>query len=181
LAPPRKPPEPGQTHPIHLRFPPDVFERITAKAKASGIPINRVVINEVAQHPYLEQQAKLGELIGHMENTLARYGSRFTNTELSESILQAVDEILAAQTPGDREAPIDKLRIFRGAILKIEREAAQAEREQQAARIALLEGQLAAIEALPDSSIAKDEIPGRRRMIEQLKQAAAFNAARERE
>ena len=108
-----------------------------------------------------------------METILARYGSRFTNTELSESILQAVDEILAAATPAEREAPIDKLRIFRGAMLRSKRDAAKLEREELVARIGLLERQLAEIEALPDSAIAKDEIPGRRRMIEDLKRAAA--------
>lgn len=172
MAPPRKPPEPGRTHPIYLRFPTDVFERIDAKAKANGIPINRVVINEVAAHPYLERQAHLSEVVRDMETILARYGSRFTTTELSESILQAVDEILAAPTPAERDAPIDKLRIFRGAMLRSKRDAAKMEREELLARIALLERQLAEIEALPDSDIA-NEIPGRRRMIEDLKRAAA--------
>ena len=183
MAPPRKPPEPGKTHPIHLRFPTDVFERIDAKAKANGIPINRVVINEVAQYPYLDRQAHLAEVVADMETILARYGSRITRTDLSERLLQAVDEILAAQTPAELEAPIDKLRIFRGAILKGEREAAKAEREQLAARIALLQRQIAAVETLPDSAIAKDGLPHRRRDLERLErdlERADLNVANQR-
>ena len=97
--------------------------------------------------------------------------------------MQAVDEILAAQTPSDLDAPIGKLRLVRGAMLDLKSETAKAEREELAARIALLERQLAAIEALPDIDIAKDEIPGRRSRLEGLKrdlQRASLNAANQR-
>ena len=103
MAPPRKPPEPGRTHPIHLRFPTDVFERIDAKAKANGIPINRVVINEVAAHPYLERQAHLSEVVRDMErSSRALRLARFTTTELSESILRL--SMRSWQAPNARRA-----------------------------------------------------------------------------
>jgi hypothetical protein len=181
VAQPKKPAEAGRSHPVHLRFPTDVFERLTAKAKAFGIPINRVVINEAAQYPTLERVAHLGESVRHMDNLLARYGSRFIQTELSEQLLAAVDEIIAAQTSAERDAPIDKLRIFRSAMLRDKREATKLEREELVARIALLERQLAAIEALPESSLDRDEIPGRRRIIADLKRAVALNAPTRRE
>jgi hypothetical protein len=44
-------------------LPTDVFERVEAKAKETGWPLNRVIINELAAFPGLEKQAKLGELI----------------------------------------------------------------------------------------------------------------------
>jgi hypothetical protein len=47
VAPPRKPSEPGRTHPIHLRLPTPVFERIDAKAKAHLLPMNRTIVDEL--------------------------------------------------------------------------------------------------------------------------------------
>ena len=85
MAPPRKPPEPGQTSRVYLRLPPDVYERIEAKAKSEGHPFNRILINELTLFPYLDRQARLGELVRDMENVLARYGSRITLTETRRS------------------------------------------------------------------------------------------------
>jgi hypothetical protein len=181
LAPPRKPPEPGQTHPIHLRFPPDVFERITAKAKAAGIPINRVVINEVAHYPWLEMQQGFGESLGDMKVTLAQYGARLTVASLSESILRAIDEIIAAPTAVERNAPLDKLKVLRAAMVKHEREVAKMELEQLTAHVALMERQLAALEALPDNDIRKDAVPHRRADVERLRAAVALNTSGKRE
>jgi hypothetical protein len=175
LAPPRKSSVPGQTHPIHLRFPTDVFARIDAKAKAGGIPINRVIINEIAHYPFLEMQQGFGESLGDMKTTLAEYGSRLAVTSLNEGVLRAIDELIAAPTAVERNAPLDRLRLLRAGMIKHEREVAKMELEQLSAHIALLERQVAAIEALPDSDMRKDELPGRRREVERLHGAAALN------
>jgi hypothetical protein len=181
LAPPRKPSVPGQTHPIHLRFPTDVFERIDAKAKAAGIPINRVIINEAAHYPFLERQWGFGELLGDMKTTLAQYGARLTVASLNENILRAIDEIITAPTAVERNAPLDKLRVLRGAMVKHEREVAKMELEQLTAHLALMERQVAALEALPDSDIHKDGLPHRRADVERLKAAVAINTPGKRE
>jgi hypothetical protein len=104
-----------------LRLPTDVFERVEAKAKETGWPLNRVIINELAAFPGLEKQAKLGELIRDMEVILAQYGSRITLAELSEPLLRAVDDVLAAKGDGERQARLDKLRVLRTVTLKHER------------------------------------------------------------
>jgi len=99
-----------------------VFRRIEAKAKdETGWPLNRVIINELAAFPDLEKQAKLGELIRDMEVVLAQYGSRITLAELSEPLLRAVDDVLAAKADGERQARLDKLRVLRTVMLKNER------------------------------------------------------------
>jgi hypothetical protein len=123
MAPPRKKRRaPGEGHPVHLRLPTDVFRRIEAKAKdETGWPLNRVIINELAAFPDLEKQAKLGELIRDMEVVLAQYGSRITLAELSEPLLRAVDDVLAAKADGERQARLDKLRVLRTVMLKNER------------------------------------------------------------
>jgi hypothetical protein len=172
--------EPGKSHAVHLRFPTDVFERITAKAKASGRPINRVIIDEAAAHPFLEMQQGFGESLNDMKTTLAQYGARLTVAALSESVLQAIDEILAAPTAIERNAPIDKLRVLRNAMLKSKRETARMELEQLTAHLASMERQLSSLEALPARDIRRDEIPGCQREVERLKGAVALNTPEQR-
>jgi hypothetical protein len=169
--------EPGKSHAVHLRFPTDVFERITAKAKASGRPINRVIIDEAAAYPFLEMQQ---ESLNDMKTTLAQYGARLTVAALSESVLQAIDEILAAPTAIERNAPIDKLRVLRNAMLKSKRETARMELEQLTAHLASMERQLSSLEALPARDIRRDEIPGCQREVERLKGAVALNTPEQR-
>ena len=173
LSPPRKPPEPGDRRQVFVRLPEDVATRIDAKAKAMRLPFNRIVINELAEHPYLEMQRGLDETLHDMKITLAQYGARLTVTSLSEGMLQAIDEIIAAPTAADRDAPLDKLRVLRSAMIKQWRQVTKMEREQQAAHIALMERQLAAVEKLPDGNILRDGIPGSRDRIEDLKRAQA--------
>jgi hypothetical protein len=180
MAPSRKPPEPGSAPRLNIRLPLDVFERVAAKAKAEGRPINRVVINELAAFPHLDRQNDFDQSVSTMKNLLARHGARLTATELNGDLLQALDAALAARTAGQLEPQLDRLRVIRGALLENERQVAKDEREQLAAQIKLLERQIAAIEALPDSAIVKDELPGRRREIERLQRAAAINAAADR-
>ncbi|TYL93438.1 hypothetical protein FXB40_21650 [Bradyrhizobium rifense] len=118
MAPPRKKRRPGEGHPVHLRFPTDVFEWIEAETKEKGWPLNRVIINEMAAIPYLKKQAKLGELIRDMEVILADYGSRLTLADLGEPMLRAVDQLLAAKTDSERQIQLDRLRVLRSAMLK---------------------------------------------------------------
>ncbi|MCA1390767.1 hypothetical protein I6F20_17005 [Bradyrhizobium sp. IC3123] len=98
------------------------MKRIDVKTKETGWPINRVVINELAAFPNLEEQAKLGSLIRDMEVILARYGSRITLADLGEPLLRAVDELLAAKTDGELQARLDKLRVLRAAMVKTAKE-----------------------------------------------------------
>jgi hypothetical protein len=123
MAPPRKKRRLGEGHPVHLRFPTDVFERIESEAKEKGWPLNRVIINEMASIPHLKKQAKLGELIRDMEVILAEHGAQFTLAKLGEPLLQSVDDLLAAKSDSERQARLDKLRVLRSAMLKNERTA----------------------------------------------------------
>jgi hypothetical protein len=118
MAPPRKKRRAaGEGHPLHLRLPSDVMKRIEAKTKEKGWPLNRVIINELAAFPDLDQLATLGERIADMEVILDRYGSRITWLDLSEEMLNAVDAVLKADGSA-REAAIDKLSLVRRAMLK---------------------------------------------------------------
>jgi hypothetical protein len=103
-----------------MRLPPDVFERIEAKAKRERRPLHRILVDELALFPHLDRQARLGKLVRDMETVLARYGSRITVTELSEALLQAVDEVLAARTDGQLQAQLDGLGMIRRAMLESE-------------------------------------------------------------
>jgi hypothetical protein len=106
-----------------LRLPPDVSERIEAKAKAEGRPQNRIIINELAAYPMLERQRTFGQLIDEMEIVLARYGSRITLADLGEPVLRAVDEVLEAKTDAELQPKLDKLRVLRSTMLKLEQQA----------------------------------------------------------
>jgi hypothetical protein len=59
--------------------------------------------------------------VGHIDNLLARYGTRITWLDLSEQLLSAVDGVLHAQG-GAQQAAIDKLRIVRNAMTKPEKQ-----------------------------------------------------------
>ena len=97
MAPPRKKrTAPGEWHPVHVRLPSDVFERIDAKAKDEGRPFNRVIINELAAFPDLDRQAKLGQLINGMEVILARYEARTIIADLSDELLHTLRDVVKA-------------------------------------------------------------------------------------
>jgi hypothetical protein len=174
MAPPRKPAEPGRGHPVYLRLPTDVFERIEAKAKAEARPFNRITINELAAFPRLEREAKLGELIRDMETVLARYGSRIAQAELGEALLQAADEILAARSQAELQPLLDRMRVVRRTMLEMERQVARGERERLVDHIKRVERQIEAIEALPESAHAKDDLPGLRDELSRLQRSAAL-------
>jgi hypothetical protein len=62
-----------------------------------------------------------------MESVLARYGSRITVTELSEALLLAVDEALAAETDAQLQLQLERLRVIRRTMLESERRVATLE------------------------------------------------------
>jgi hypothetical protein len=125
MAPPRKKRRaPGEGHPVHLRLPTDVFERIETKTKEKGWPFNRVIINELASIPYLEQQAKLGELTRDMEVVLAQYGARIATANLTDELLRTLREMLKADDANNAsmlQAKVAKVRVILAAMEKRER------------------------------------------------------------
>lgn len=120
MAPPRqtRPLRPGR--PVHLRLPDDVFERLEAKAKSEGRPINRMVIDELSRIPILEAQTQLAKIVRTMENVLARYGARIVTADLETQLLRALDRALAAESAGQLQAQLDALRVLRSAMLNRE-------------------------------------------------------------
>jgi hypothetical protein len=126
MAPHRKKTAPGPSREFKLRIPGDVSDRLIAKAKLTGWPQNRVIINELADYPRLERRSTEMDLAVEMENTLARYGSRIVMLELSEKLLAAVDEFLMSG-PSTPEA--DKLRIARNAMIRFEAAQKKSKRE----------------------------------------------------
>jgi hypothetical protein len=117
MAPPRKKqPTPGQGREYKIRLPEDVAQRIEAKAKVEGRPQNRIIINELASVPDLEQTHKLAALVEHMEVVIARYAAQITSHDLSDRLLSAVDAVLNAQG-GALTAAIEKLRVVRAGLL----------------------------------------------------------------
>ena len=106
-----------------LRLPPDVSERIEAKAQEEGRPQNRVIINELADYPDLLQYRDLAYQVGEMRNVLAAYGSRVALAEFSKPMLQAIDAVLAAKTDSELQSRLDRLRVLRTAMIKTERAA----------------------------------------------------------
>jgi Arc-like DNA binding dprotein len=101
-----------------LRLPPDVSERIEKKAEQEGRPQNRVIINELADYPDLLKYRDFAYYVTEMRNVLAAYGSRITLADLGESLVQAVDSVLSAQTDGELHSRLDRLRVLRAAMLK---------------------------------------------------------------
>jgi hypothetical protein len=108
---------PGHGREFKIRLPEDIAWRIEGKAKDKEWPLNRVIINELAAYPDLEQVGVLAETVGDMEVILAHYSARITWQDLSDKLLSAVDAVLKAQG-GALQAAIDQLRVVRAAMLK---------------------------------------------------------------
>lgn len=171
VAPPRKEIRaPGQGHPVHLRLPEDIFARIEAKAKAEGRPFRRIVINELAEQPYLAMQVKLSELIGTLETLMAKYTMRLEATGLNEDLVTIVDGMLAERADSMQlQARLDQLATTRRAMLELESQAVEMQRKQLGAHMRLLAEQIAAMDALPDGNPHKDVGAGRREQLERLR------------
>lgn len=172
MAPPRKQVRaPGEFHPVHLGLPDDVFTRIEAKAKAEGRPFRRIIINELAEHPYLAMQAKLAELLGHLETLMAKYSMRLTSIGVNEELVKIVDGMLAERANGVQlQARLDQLATIRRAMLELERQAVEVQRKQLGAHMRLLAEQIAAMDALPDGDLHKSP-DGHREHLERLRRA----------
>ena len=121
MAPPRKKsPPPGQGREYKIRLPEDIAQRIEAKAKDEQRPQNRIIINELAAFPDLEQTRNLAMLVRDMEVVVARYAAQITTHDLADALLKAVDAVLAAQG-GTLPAAIEKLRVTRTGMLALDR------------------------------------------------------------
>jgi len=116
MAPPRRKSVPGQGREYKIRLPEDVAERIEAKAKHEQRPQNRIIINELAAFPDLEQTHKLATLVRDMEVVVARYAAQITSHDLTDALLKAVDAVLATQG-GALSAAIETLRVVRTGML----------------------------------------------------------------
>jgi hypothetical protein len=132
MAPPRRKrvTTPGEYRDYKIRLPEDVAQRIEAKAKGEQRPQNRVIINELAAFPDLEEVGKLARHVGHIEVLLARYASQLTSHDLSDQLLAAVDAALKADG-GALQAAVEKLRVVRAGMLAHERTTKRAGREPQ--------------------------------------------------
>ena len=100
-----------------LRLPPDVSAWVAQRAKDTGWPQNRVIINGLASLDYLEKLRDIGALYEDMKVWNARQSARVSWLELSEELLNAVDAVLKSQGAA-REAAIDQLSVIRTAMLK---------------------------------------------------------------
>src|SRR6476469_5764381 len=86
MAPPRRKREKANERRFFkVGLPNDIAQRIEAKAKAEGRPQNRIIINDLARIPYLEQFEKLAEQVSDMGTVLARYSARVTSLEMSDA------------------------------------------------------------------------------------------------
>jgi hypothetical protein len=115
MAPPKKRGSAGQVREYKIRLPLDISERIEAKAKKEQRPQNRIIINELAAFPTLEQHGELAKHVGEMGNMIARYGARIEWHDLSDELLKGVDAVLKAEG-GAVHAAIDRLRVVRNAM-----------------------------------------------------------------
>ena len=98
-----------------LRLPPDVSERIEAKAMAEGRPQNRVIINELASIPYLERLRDFGTQLEDMKTVLARHSARIVTADLTDDLLNTLREMLKADESnnvGELRARLAKVRVI---------------------------------------------------------------------
>jgi hypothetical protein len=102
-----------------LRLPPDIATRIRAKAEREGRPQNRIIINELAEYPALNEVGTHAEHNREMEIILARYGARISAYDISESLLTAVDAVLKADGPVALESAVERLRVARLGMLAL--------------------------------------------------------------
>ncbi len=112
-------PMPGRE--FKLRVPEDIAQRIEKKAKTELRPMNRIVINELAEFPSLEKYRDLAVTASHYETMLARYSARIMVADLSDDLLHAVHEVLKADetgNTGELRAKLAKLRVVVGELEK---------------------------------------------------------------
>lgn len=106
-----------------LRLPPDVSQRIEAKAQAEGRPQNRVIVNELASIPHLEGQRDFENALEEMKIVLARYSTRIVVADLSDDLLRTLHEVLKADEMnniGELRARLQKVRVLLAQLEKFE-------------------------------------------------------------
>jgi hypothetical protein len=119
MAPRRKHREtPSQGREFKLRIPQDVAAWIEAEAERQEKPMNRIIINSLADVPGLKRYRDFASQVEEMRNVLARYGARITTLDLSEQLIAAVDAVLKADGASAVQSAVDKLRVLRNAMLK---------------------------------------------------------------
>jgi hypothetical protein len=119
VAPPRKKRKvPGEGRRFHFRLPDDVADRLEKKAKDENRSINRIVINELAEHPDLERYRDFAHQLEDLKILVARYGARIIGIEQNDAVLHAIDEVLAAKSGGELQSRLDQLRVLRANMLK---------------------------------------------------------------
>jgi hypothetical protein len=106
-----------------VRLPLSIAQRIEEKAKAENRPQNKVIVDELAAYPGLEQHQKFTQMVAVMENVLARYGRRILAADLRDDLLHAVDQVLAARTDGELQLNLDRLRVLRTEMPRLKRTA----------------------------------------------------------
>jgi hypothetical protein len=117
-------PTPGRE--FKLRIPEDIAKRIEAKAKREVRPMNRIVINELAEHSDLEKYRDLAETAGRYETLFARYEARIITADLNDDLLRTVHEILKADetgNSGELRARLAKLRVIVSELAKLKAKA----------------------------------------------------------
>jgi hypothetical protein len=121
MSPSKKPPAALHVREFKLRLPPDVSERVENEAANTGLPQNRVIINDLAATPALREQRALGEQVTEMKIVLARYGAQIVWHELADDLLKAVDGVLAAKSSGELQGAMERLKVARLATLRTPR------------------------------------------------------------
>jgi hypothetical protein len=119
---PRVPRPSEQAQYMRLRLPPDIMLDVEKEAHDTRMPLTRVVINRLGRVRPSDEQTSMASMIHHMETLLTKYGTRINSLILSENLLRAVDDALAAK-PAQLEAKLDELRIARRAMRELERTA----------------------------------------------------------
>jgi hypothetical protein len=117
-------PPPGRE--FKLRIPEDIAQRIEAKAKAELRPMNRIVINELADYPDLEKYRDFGMQLQEMKDVLARYGGRIVAADLSDDLLHAMSEVLKADerdNVGELRRAVSNMRVAHTKLEKHEQTA----------------------------------------------------------
>jgi hypothetical protein len=107
-------------------LPEDISERIEMQAKAEGKPQSRIIINDLARIPDLDERSRLEELVGNMDSILARYAARIISADLTDDLLRTLREMVKADDAnniGLLRAKVAKVRVILAEMEKHERDA----------------------------------------------------------
>lgn len=105
-------------------LPPDISERIEKQAKDEGKPQSRIIINDLARIPDLDKRSRFEELVGDMDEILARYGAWIVTADLTDDLLRTLREMVKANDAdnvGALRAKVTEVRSILAAMEKHER------------------------------------------------------------